>query len=209
MHTQAKIHEEKLIAIIRDAQPEDLLNISEALLKGGISLIEVTLNSPQALHGIARLKKAFGTEIIIGAGTVLDPESAKAAIDSGADFLLSPTVNEETIKLTKRYGKVSIPGAFTPTEILSAYECGADFIKVFPARMGPEYIKDIKGPLPHIPLVPTGGVNERNVQAFLSAGGVACGIGSSLVNTSEAVTKQSLEELTRKAEHFVSLTVNS
>lgn len=209
MNTQEKIHEGKLIAIIRNAQPEDLLNISEALIKGGMSLIEVTLNSQQALQGITRLKKALGTEVIIGAGTVLDPESAKAAIDAGADFLLSPTVNEATIKLTKRYGKVSIPGAFTPTEILSAYEYGADFIKLFPARMGPEYIKDLKGPLSHIPLIPTGGINESNVQAFLNAGSAACGIGSSLVNTTEAITKTSLEELTRKAKRFVSLAKNS
>ncbi|MFB4211630.1 bifunctional 4-hydroxy-2-oxoglutarate aldolase/2-dehydro-3-deoxy-phosphogluconate aldolase [Shouchella sp. JSM 1781072] len=205
MRTYQAIQSEKIIAIIRGAEAGNLVQIGQALKEGGIQLVEVTLNSNQALDGITHLKKEFGDELFIGAGTVLDPESARAAIQAGADFILSPTVNIETINMTKRYGKVSIPGAFTPTEILTAYENGADFVKVFPARMGPDYIKDIQGPLPHIPLVPTGGVNEQNVASFLKIGSSACGIGSSLVNTKEAVTADSLQALTRRAKRFVEI----
>ncbi|MGN8645602.1 bifunctional 4-hydroxy-2-oxoglutarate aldolase/2-dehydro-3-deoxy-phosphogluconate aldolase [Gracilibacillus sp. HCP3S3_G5_1] len=203
MHTLEAIYQHKIIAIIRGAEKEDLLQIGKALKEGGVRLIEVTLNSPQAIEGIKDLKEAFGEEMKVGAGTVLDPESAKTAIDAGADFILSPTISKETIKMTKRYGKVSIPGAFTPTEILTAYEEGADLVKVFPASIGSAYIKDIRGPLNHIPLVPTGGVNKKNIVEFQKAGAAAFGIGSSLVNTKEKVNKAYLRELTEKAKDFI------
>jgi 2-dehydro-3-deoxyphosphogluconate aldolase/(4S)-4-hydroxy-2-oxoglutarate aldolase len=203
MKTIQTIYKHKIIAIIRGAEESDLIKIGNALKDGGIRLVEVTLNSPGAMEGIKQMAKVFEGEIKIGAGTVLDPESARAAIEAGADFILSPTVNPETIRLTKRYGKVSIPGAFTPTEILTAYEHGADLVKVFPASIGPGYIKDICGPLPHIPLLPTGGVNETNINAFQKAGAVAFGVGSSLVNTEEAMTEEYLQALTKKAQTFV------
>ncbi|WP_054707579.1 bifunctional 4-hydroxy-2-oxoglutarate aldolase/2-dehydro-3-deoxy-phosphogluconate aldolase [Bacillus sp. JCM 19041] len=208
MNTLEAIHTHKLIAIIRGAKKEDLLLIGNSLKEGGIRLVEVTLNSPDAIEGINQMAEAFEGKIKIGAGTVLDPESARSAIEAGADFILSPTVNTETIKMTKRYGKVSIPGAYTPTEILTAYEHGADLIKVFPASIGSGYIKDIRGPLPHIPLVPTGGVNETNIIEFQKAGATAFGIGSSLVNTKAEVTDTFLKELTAKAQTFVHLVSN-
>ncbi|MFD1413355.1 bifunctional 4-hydroxy-2-oxoglutarate aldolase/2-dehydro-3-deoxy-phosphogluconate aldolase [Oceanobacillus jeddahense] len=203
MNTLEAIYHYKIIAIIRGAKKEDLLQIGAALKEGGVRLIEVTLNSPGAIEGIKQLKEAFGEEMKVGAGTVLDPESAKAAMDAGADFILSPTVSKDTIKITKRYGKVSIPGAFTPTEILTAYEEGADLVKVFPASIGAAYIKDIRGPLSHIPLVPTGGVNKNNITDFQKAGAVAFGIGSSLVNTKEEVNETYLGELTNNAQAFI------
>ncbi|MFD1066879.1 bifunctional 4-hydroxy-2-oxoglutarate aldolase/2-dehydro-3-deoxy-phosphogluconate aldolase [Oceanobacillus locisalsi] len=203
MNTLETIYHHKIIAIIRGAKKEDLLQIGAALKEGGVRLIEVTLNSPGAIEGIQQLKETFGAEMKVGAGTVLDPESAKAAIDAGADFILSPTVSKETIKITKRYGKVSIPGAFTPTEILTAYETGADLVKVFPASIGAGYIKDIRGPLSHIPLVPTGGVDENNISDFQKAGAVAFGIGSSLVNTKAEVNEAYVQKLTEKAKVFV------
>ncbi|GIO24872.1 bifunctional 4-hydroxy-2-oxoglutarate aldolase/2-dehydro-3-deoxy-phosphogluconate aldolase [Oceanobacillus sp. J11TS1] len=203
MDTFEAIYQHKVIAIIRGAKKEDLQQIGNALKGGGVRLIEVTLNSLNALEGIKLLKETLGREMKVGAGTVLDPESAKAAIDAGADFILSPTVSTETIKMTKRYGKVSIPGAFTPTEILTAYEHGADLVKVFPASIGAAYIKDIRGPLSHIPLIPTGGVNENNIADFKKAGAAAFGIGSSLVNTKEEVNTAYLRALTEKAQIFV------
>lgn len=152
MHVLSQIKEQKVIAIIRGYNPEEAVSIAGALKAGGIRLVEITLNSPQAIKAIEAVSAHVGDEMLVGAGTVLDPESARAALLAGARFILSPTVHEKTIKLTKRYGAVSIPGAFTPTEILTAYEIGGDIIKVFPGTMGPGYIKDIHGPLPHIPL---------------------------------------------------------
>jgi 2-dehydro-3-deoxyphosphogluconate aldolase/(4S)-4-hydroxy-2-oxoglutarate aldolase len=146
----------------------------------------------------------MGDQAIIGAGTVLDPETARAAIMSGARFVFSPTINKETIQMTKRYGVISVPGALTPTEILTGYECGADLIKVFPASLvGPSYIKDVHGPMPHIPLMPTGGIDLTNVGSYIKAGAVAVGVGSTLVNTREAVDEDYCKRLTEKAERFI------
>jgi 2-dehydro-3-deoxyphosphogluconate aldolase / (4S)-4-hydroxy-2-oxoglutarate aldolase len=205
MSTLSKILEHKVIAIIRNANPEDVIPIINSLYKGGIKVVEITMNSPKVLSVIEGVADEFGREVTIGAGTVLDPETARSAILAGADFILSPTVNIETINMTKRYGAVSIPGAFTPTEILKAYENGGDIIKVFPAGMGPSYIKDIRGPLPQIPLLPTGGVGLDNIKEFVAAGAVGFGIGSSLVNTKEEITKEYLVALTKKANQFVSI----
>ncbi|MEC2047884.1 MULTISPECIES: bifunctional 4-hydroxy-2-oxoglutarate aldolase/2-dehydro-3-deoxy-phosphogluconate aldolase [Bacillus] len=203
MMVLSHIEEQKLIAIIRGYNPEEAVSIAGALKAGGIRLVEITLNSPQAIKAIEAVSEHFGDEMLVGAGTVLDPESARAALLAGARFILSPTVNEETIKLTKRYGAVSIPGAFTPTEILTAYESGGDIIKVFPGTMGPGYIKDIHGPLPHIPLLPTGGVGLENLHEFLQVGAVGAGIGGSLVRANKDVNDAFLEELSKKAKQFV------
>ncbi|MBU8690417.1 bifunctional 4-hydroxy-2-oxoglutarate aldolase/2-dehydro-3-deoxy-phosphogluconate aldolase [Priestia megaterium] len=195
--------EHKIVAIIRGAKPQDVVKIASALNDGGVKNIEITLNSPDALSAIREVSTELGDQVLVGAGTVLDPETARSAILAGAKFILSPTVNTETIKLTKRYGAVSIPGAFSPTEILTAYENGGDIIKVFPARLGASYIKDIRGPLPHIPLLPTGGVSLDNIQEFEEAGAVGFGIGSSLVDTNHEITHAYLQELTQKAKAYV------
>ncbi|MDY0393548.1 bifunctional 4-hydroxy-2-oxoglutarate aldolase/2-dehydro-3-deoxy-phosphogluconate aldolase [Virgibacillus halophilus] len=135
---------------------------------------------------------------------MLDPETAKSAIHAGSEFIFSPTINTETIRLTKRYGAISIPGAMTPTEILTAYEHGADLIKVFPANIvGPGFIKDVHGPLPHIPLMPTGGVDLGNIQEFLNHGAIAVGLGSSLVNTKVNIDKEELNRISERAKQFV------
>jgi 2-dehydro-3-deoxyphosphogluconate aldolase/(4S)-4-hydroxy-2-oxoglutarate aldolase len=204
MNALSRILENKIIAIIRGANPNDVIRISQALNDGGIKLIEITMNSPNALSVIKQVSNELGDKVLVGAGTVLDAETARSAILAGATFILSPTVDIETIKLTKRYGAVSIPGAFTPTEILSAYEKGADIIKVFPATLGPNYIKDILGPLPQIPLLPTGGIDLENLNQFIEAGAVGCGIGSALVNTKHEITEEYLRQLTKKASQFVS-----
>ena len=204
MNTLSTILEHKIVSIIRGANPQDAVKIAHALKEGGIKLVEITLNSPNALSTIEEISRELGDEILVGAGTVLDPETARAAILAGAKFILSPSVNIETIKMTKRYGAISIPGAFTPTEILTAYENGGDIIKVFPARLGAGYINDIRGPLPHIPMLPTGGVNLENIKEFQKAGAVGFGIGSSLVNTNCEITEEYLIELTEKAKMYVS-----
>ncbi|UOQ50783.1 bifunctional 4-hydroxy-2-oxoglutarate aldolase/2-dehydro-3-deoxy-phosphogluconate aldolase [Hymenobacter cellulosivorans] len=193
----------QLVSIIRGANPDDLVSIVRALHAGGIRSVEITINSPKALEGIEKVATELGEEMMVGAGTVLDPETARLALNAGARFIISPTLNVKTIKMTKRYGAISIPGAFTPTEILTAYEHGADIIKVFPASLGATYFKDIKGPLPFIPLMPTGGVKLDNIREFKQAGAAAYGLGSSLVDTSQPVSDEYLRQLTHKAQQFV------
>jgi 2-dehydro-3-deoxyphosphogluconate aldolase / (4S)-4-hydroxy-2-oxoglutarate aldolase len=203
MDTISSIFEHKIVAIIRNALPNDVPKIAEALFQGGVKILEITLNSPKALNVIEELTDTWGDKLLVGAGSVLDAESARSALLVGAKFILSPSVDVQTIKMTKRYGAISIPGAFTPTEILTAYEHGGDIIKVFPASLGPNYIKDIKGPLPQIPLLPTGGVSLDNSRAFIDCGAVGLGIGSALVNTKREVNELYLTELTTKAKQFV------
>ncbi|HAL10518.1 MAG TPA: 2-dehydro-3-deoxyphosphogluconate aldolase [Staphylococcus sp.] len=203
MDTLNIIKETKLIAILRNANPDDVLPIVRTLYKAGVRAIEVTMNSPKALESIDLIANEMKGKVVVGAGTVLDAESARLAILSGATFILSPTVNKETIRMTKKYGVVSIPGALTPTEILEAYEYGGDIIKVFPTTtMGPSYIKDLQGPLPHIPLLPTGGVDLNNVADFIKAGAVGVGLGSALVNTKVETSDAYYDELEKTAQAF-------
>ncbi|MBD2721652.1 bifunctional 4-hydroxy-2-oxoglutarate aldolase/2-dehydro-3-deoxy-phosphogluconate aldolase [Hymenobacter armeniacus] len=204
MNPLAHIFEHKVVAIVRGAQPADLLKIARAVHAGGVRMMEVTLNSPGALASIEEISGAMEGQLLVGAGTVLDPESARAALLAGARFIISPTLSKKTIRMTKRYGAVSIPGAYTATEILKAYEYGGDIIKVFPAGAGGAgYFKDIAGPLPHIPLMPTGGVSLDNIKGFADVGAKAFGLGSSLVDTRQAVTDEYLAQLTAKARAFV------
>lgn len=203
MDTLKIIKETKLIAILRNADPNNILPIVKTLYKAGVRAIEVTMNSPKALESIELISNEMKGKVVVGAGTVLDAESARLAILSGATFILSPTVNKDTIRMSKKYGAVSIPGALTPTEILEAYEYGGDIIKVFPTTtMGPEYIKDLQGPLPHIPLLPTGGVDLNNVEDFIKAGAVGVGLGSALVNTKVEITDGYYDDLEKTALSF-------
>ncbi|HEX4850649.1 MAG TPA: bifunctional 4-hydroxy-2-oxoglutarate aldolase/2-dehydro-3-deoxy-phosphogluconate aldolase, partial [Puia sp.] len=173
MTALTRILKSKIVAIIRGSHPEDVPRIVETLHGGGIDLIEITMNSPQALELIRKLNIIWGDKLLIGAGTILDAGDARKAIEAGARFILSPATDEWTIRMTRQNNAVSIPGAFTPTEILQAYSMGGDIIKVFPARLGPDYIRDILAPLPHIPLMPTGGVNLENIREFKKAGAIA------------------------------------
>lgn len=198
------IYENKLVAVIRGAKEDNIIPIAEALKAGGINILEITAETPGVLAMIEKVRSVFNTgDVIVGAGTVLDSETARVAIMSGAQFVFSPTTNVEMIQMTKRYGAVSIPGAMTPTEILTAYEHGADIIKVFPSGpLGPQYFKDVAGPLPHIPLMPTGGVNLDNIHAYFESGAVAAGLGSALVNTNQNFNTASLHDVTEKAIQF-------
>lgn len=199
----SKILETRIVAIIRGAEPKHVMAIVAALREGGVTNVEVTLNSPNALAVIREVSEVMGDRMLVGAGTVLDAADARSAIEAGAKFIISPTVDEDTIRYTKESGIVSIPGALTPTEILKAYRLGADIVKVFPASMGSAYIKDIRGPLPHIPLMPTGGIQLDNIQEYQKAGGVAFGIGTALVNSKKPLTDEYLLAIKDNARKFM------
>lgn len=175
---------EGLIPVIRVASAEEAMKVADAIKEGGVTFIEITMSVPGALDVIKELARRYRDEIVLGAGTVLDPETGRAALLAGAQFIISPTVNFDLIQLARRYGAVMIPGAMTPTEILGAWNAGADMVKVFPAAQlgGPEYLKAVRAPLPQILLVPTGGVNLQNAGAFIRAGAAALGVGGELVD---------------------------
>ncbi len=192
-----------LVAIIRAPSGDQLVQVSEALLAGGIDVIEVTFTVPGVLDIIRQVREKLGKKILLGAGTVLDAETARAAILAGAEFIVTPTVNVDVIKLCNRYDKLVMAGGFTPTEILTAWEAGADVVKVFPADIGgPNYLKAIHGPLPHVRLLPTGGVNLDTLADFVRAGASAVGLGSSLVEK-EALAKGDMDRIRSLAAAYV------
>ncbi|NQT05035.1 MAG: bifunctional 4-hydroxy-2-oxoglutarate aldolase/2-dehydro-3-deoxy-phosphogluconate aldolase [Dehalococcoidia bacterium] len=192
-----------VVAIVRVSSAREAVDVCMAIARGGVRPIEVTMTVPGAIDAIREFKSAVKEEVLIGAGTVLDPETARACILAGADFIVSPTLNLEVIKVCRRYSKIIIPGTFTPTEILTAWEAGADIVKVFPASVGgPGYLKDIMGPLPQVKLVPTGGVNLETTPEFIKAGAVAVAAGASLVNK-KAVSEQNWDAITETAQKFV------
>lgn len=192
-----------VVAIVRFDRSEELVEAARAIKAGGVDVIEFTMTTPNALNIIAASAEEFGEEVLLGAGTVLDPETARAAILSGARYIISPTLNPQVIELCHRYGVIAVPGAFTPTEILTAWELGADMVKVFPAAaMGPGYIKDILSPLPQVRLLPVGGVSVSNVAEFIKAGATAVAAGSSLVDK-RAVAEGDFARLTEIAREFV------
>lgn len=201
--TLQQIFKHQIVAIIRGVPAGSVPAVAKALKDGGVKLLEITLNSPGALTAIEALSKQFGKDLLIGAGTVLDATSARLAILAGAQFIISPSLDLDTIKMTRRYGAVSIPGAFTATEIQTAYTEGADIIKVFPASIGAGYFKELRGPLPHIPLMPTGGVKLENIKDFKEAGAVAYGIGGGLVKATIDVSEAGLAALTQNAKDLV------
>jgi len=182
MENLQRVLDTGIVAILRAPSSEQLTNVARALFEGGIDVIEVTFTVPNALEILAAVKQDLGNRVLLGAGTVLDPETARAALFAGAEFLVSPSFNPDVIRLCNRYDKVVMPGAFTPTEILAAWEAGADIVKVFPSdAVGPSYLKALKGPFPQIRLMPTGGVNLQTLPDFIKAGASAVGVGSSLV----------------------------
>jgi 2-dehydro-3-deoxyphosphogluconate aldolase/(4S)-4-hydroxy-2-oxoglutarate aldolase len=193
------IREAGVIAIIRANTSGDLLEAAAAVKAGGLNTIEVTMTTPDALNVIAKATENFGDQVLFGAGSVLDPETARAAILAGAQFIVSPTLNIKTIEICRRYSKTIVAGCFTPTEILNAWEHGADFVKVFPADVGgPAYIKAVSAPLPQVALIPTGGVNLETIGPFLKAGAVAVAAGSSLVSQ-EILNDKNFMLLTERA----------
>ena len=194
-----------IVAIIRATSGEQLVNVARALYEGGIDIIEVTFTTPGVVDVISAVRKEFGSKILLGAGTVLDPETARTAILAGAEFLVSPCVNLDIIKLGLRYDKLVMPGAYTPTEIVTAWEAGADVIKLFPADIGgAAYLKALNGPLPQIRLMPTGGVNRETLKDFVKAGACAVGLGGQLVEK-EALERGNFERIRDLAAEYVQL----
>lgn len=174
----------RIVPIVRTRTAEQALRAADAVQRAGIGILEIAMTVPRALQTIEKIADKFGDETILGAGTVLDAETARACILAGADFLVTPALNRGTIEMGNRYSKCVIPGALTPTETVQAWEAGAGMVKIFPADAlgGPSYIKALKAPLPHILMVPTGGVTPANASDFLRAGASAVAAGSELVN---------------------------
>lgn len=183
MNSSERIESTGVVAIVRLDDYSTAVDLVGALVDGGIDVVEFTYTNPQAGAAIASVKAALGDSVLAGAGTVLDLETCRAAILQGADFIVTPTVNVETIRMCQRYAIPAVIGAFTPTEILTAWEAGATFVKVFPASVvGPGYLKDVRGPLPQVKLIPTGGVSAGNAGDFIRAGAKAVAIGGNLVD---------------------------
>ncbi len=200
-----RLKETGVVAVVRADDPASLIEVSRALARGGVTAIEITFTVPGALGVIERATNALKDEVVIGAGTVLDAETARAAILAGAGYIVSPALRPEVIQLCRRYDVACMPGALTPTEILHAWELGADIVKVFPAGVGgPQYFKDLKGPFPYIEIMPTGGVNKETAPQFIKAGACAIGAGSELVGKA-LIAAREFDKITQNARDYVEL----
>ncbi len=197
-----RIEETGIVAVVRAENPEQALKIADAVKAGGIQAIEITMTVPGAIDVIRELAETYrNNEILIGAGSVLDAETARACLLAGAEYIVSPCLDEDTIKLCNSYQKIVMPGAMSVTEVHKAMQYGADVVKIFPATLfGPKIIKAIKGPIPQAPLLPTGGVSLDNVKEWINAGSFAVGVGSELT---AGAKKGDYEEVTRTAAEFV------
>ncbi len=196
--------QEGLIPVIRVSSAAEAIDVAHAIKEGGVTLIEITMSVPGAIDVIKDLTRKYRDDVIVGAGTVLDPETARVALMAGAQFIVTPALNLDLIQLAHRYSAVIVPGAMTPTEILTAWTAGADMVKVFPAAQlgGPEYIKALRGPLPQILYVPTGGVNLQNAGAFIKAGATALGVGGELVDK-KAIKEKKFNIITENTRAFL------
>lgn len=193
-----------IVPVVRTPSAESAIKSIEAIHRGGVRAAEITMTVPGAIKAIEKLADQFGDKIVLGAGTVLDPETARAAMLAGAQFFVTPTLKLATIEMAKRYSKVICPGALTPTEVLTAWEAGADVVKVFPANAvgGPKYIKALKGPLPHIEMIPTGGVNLETAGEFLKAGACAVAVGGELVDA-KLIKEGRYDEMEGRARQYL------
>jgi len=195
----SQIAETGVVSIIRGWEGPIVDNTVQALYEGGIRAVEITFNTPGAAGIIERLKKEYSGKMIIGAGTVLDPETARIAILAGADYILSPSLNLKVIEVCNRYGKLAVPGVLTPTEVVNAMEAGAQIVKLFPARaFGPVYIKDLKSPLNQVEIMAVGGITIENAGEYIKNGAMSVGVGSELVNA-KLITAGNYGEISRKA----------
>jgi 2-dehydro-3-deoxyphosphogluconate aldolase/(4S)-4-hydroxy-2-oxoglutarate aldolase len=194
-----------IVAVVRSPDSRQLVEVARALADGGVSVVEITMSVPGALDVVRQVRDALGDRVLLGAGTVLDPETARAALLAGAEYLVAPTVNLDVIRLCQRYDKLVMPGAFTPTEILTAWEAGADVVKVFPAEVvGPPFFKALRGPLPQIRLMPTGGVDLTTAADFLRAGACCLGVGSQLVEP-RAVAECNFDRIRELARQYLAI----
>jgi 2-dehydro-3-deoxyphosphogluconate aldolase/(4S)-4-hydroxy-2-oxoglutarate aldolase len=202
----SRIKEVGLVPVVRASSAEEALQVIEAIKAGGVPILEITMTVPRAVSVIEQVIATYGDEVVVGAGTVLDPETARACIMAGAQFVVSPALNPETIAVCRRYGVAVMPGALTPTEVLQAWTAGADFVKVFPAGAlgGASYLKALKAPLPQIELIPTGGVSLKTAADFIKAGASALGVGADLVDT-KALREGQGQLITARARQYVEI----
>ena len=200
----ALIREIGLVPIVRAPSPEDGFRAAEAIVAGGIGIAEITMTVPNAIQVMERLADRYGDKVLLGAGTVLDPETCRAALLAGAQFIVTPALNTVVIEMARRYSKPCIPGALTPTEVLTAWQAGAEWVKIFPCGPvgGPSYLKALKGPFPQIEFVPTGGVNLQTTPEFIKAGATAVGVGGELVDL-KALKEGKLEAIAETARKFL------
>ncbi len=194
-----------IVAVVRSPDSQQLVEVARALADGGVTVVEITMSVPDALDVVRQVRRALGQRVLLGAGTILDAETARAALLAGAEYLVSPTLNLDVIRLCQRYDKLVMPGAFTPTEILTAWEAGADIVKVFPADVvGPAFFKAMRGPLPQVRLMPTGGVDLTTASAFLQTGACCLGVGGQLVEP-KAVAAGNFDRIRELARRYVDI----
>lgn len=201
---RTRIVEIGVVPVVRAASPREARMAADAVCEGGIPIVEITMTVPGAVDVIRELAKSSSSDVLVGAGTVLNADAARRCLDAGAQFLVSPGLNLPMVELAKREGKVVMAGALTPTEIMAAWDAGADFVKVFPCGQvgGAKYIKALKGPFPQIPFVPTGGVNLNTAGEFIEAGAVALGVGGELAQAN-ALKANKPEIIVENARKFV------
>jgi 2-dehydro-3-deoxyphosphogluconate aldolase / (4S)-4-hydroxy-2-oxoglutarate aldolase len=201
----ARIETTGVVAVIRADSPDQLVDVVRALRDGGVEVAEITMTTPGALDAIKQASDKLGKDALIGVGSVLDAETARAAILAGAQYIVAPALNLEVIQMAHRYGKPVIPGGLTPTEIITAWSAGADMVKVFPANhFGPQYFKDLLAPMPQLKLTPTGGVDLSTAADWIKAGAACLGVGSSLVKK-ELIKSKDWAGLTGLAKQFVQI----
>lgn len=199
----SKIIELKAVAVIRMQDPSKLIKVAEAIHDGGVKAIEITMTVPEAINIIALAAKEIGNKVLIGVGSILNPEMAQKAIDAGAQYVVSPIFKKEIIEVSHKNEIPALPGAFTPTEVQTAYEAGADIIKLFPADvLGMAFIKGIKAPMPHLKVMPTGGVSLTNAGEWIKAGASAVGVGSALIDK-QAIENKNYSILTENAKIII------
>lgn len=201
-----KIADLGLVPVVRAQTADEALKIVDAIREGGVSVLEITMTVPGALGAIEQVARRFGADVLLGAGTVLDPETARACMLAGAQFVVTPTLDVRTIEMCRRYSVPIMPGALTPTEVLAAWTAGADAVKVFPcgALGGASYIKSLKAPLPQVEMIPTGGVSVKTAADFIKAGAMALGVGADLADT-KAIRDGNARLVTDKAREYVRL----
>src|SRR5213592_3632242 len=194
-----------IVAVVRSQDSQQLVDVVKALADGGITVAEITMTVPGALDVVRQARQMLGDRVLLGAGTILDPETARAAFLAGAEYIVSPTLNLDVIRMCRRYDKIVMPGAFTPTEILAAWEAGADIVKVFPADVvGPAFFKALRGPLPQVRVMPTGGVDLTTAAAFLKAGACCLGVGGQLVDP-KAVVAGNFDRIRELAAQYIDI----
>ena len=204
-HDLKRVLDSGIVAVVRSPDSAQLVEVARALADGGVTTIEITMTVPNALDVLRQVRQALGDRLLLGAGTILDPETARAALLAGAEYLVAPTINLDVIRLCQRYDKLIMPGAFTPTEILTAWEAGADIVKVFPADVvGPAFFKAVRAPLPQVKLMPTGGVDLNTAADFLKAGACCLGIGGQLVEP-KAVAERNFDRIRDLARQYVAI----